>query len=87
MGNALEHALIVRGDARACVAGVDAVFEELDLLARVLRAAHAADQLLGLAREHASADDLDPADVLGYVVHGCGLRGAMIDSTAAEGKL
>src|SRR5262249_40443966 len=40
---------------------VDERLEDLDLLARDLRAPQAANELLALAAEHRAGDDLDPA--------------------------
>jgi hypothetical protein len=53
--------LAVRRDVVVAVAIVDGRLENLHLLPGNLRAAHATDQLLALAAEHAAGDDLDPA--------------------------
>ena len=56
---------VVRHDLLLGVAHVDAGFEDLDPLVGELGPFEAADQLLGLAREHRSADYFDPAFLAG----------------------
>src|SRR5262249_6091042 len=51
----------VRDDVIVAEPVVDDGLEDLDLLARDLGAAEAADELLALAAEHAAGHDLDPA--------------------------
>ena len=51
----------VRDDVVLREAVVEPRLEDLDLLARDLGPAHAADELLALAAEHAAGDDFDPA--------------------------
>jgi hypothetical protein len=52
---------VVGGDLAQRVAGVDLGLEYLHLLAGNLCTFDATDQLLGFARKHAAADDLDPS--------------------------
>src|SRR5215472_5561301 len=69
---------VVRGNAQAGmrddlvggVALIDGGLENLYALARNLRAAKAANQLLALARKHRADDDFDPAHIAFDDVHG-----------------
>ena len=54
----------VRGEPVGAVPRVEGVAEDDDPPARDRRAPDAAQQLLGLAREHRAADDLDPPAAL-----------------------
>ena len=66
----LDAHVAVRHDVLLAVAPVDDRLEDLDPLARDLRAPQPADQLLALAAEHAAGDHFDPARVRSKNIHG-----------------
>ena len=81
---ALEPLVAVADNRGISVAPVEARLEDLHPLLAEQGALEATDQLFGLAREHGPADDLDPAGILGQMLHGRKRR--ILHSAAADEK-